>query len=302
MIFYKDFKKERPFLIIPRSSVIQINKHQIDKTDLNKFSIYYQLSKDEPITELKLKTQSRNETEKWITRLKKTIRPQKYAFEYTHLNEEEYTTPSDIIHMNDIRNFYLQLCHIEYIIARHYIRKLLDNLCTIVEKEKTTMSKHTSNVCMKSDYLSSVTNQALNVTNPLNSGYIGSNFNNAGIEEIKEEVTQNTNTNNNVDGITMAIEEEKVIGVSCMEEDNGGDIKNDNDNDDGVVVDQGKSGNDVENENEDEVEVEVSSQTEKADMRFKNECLLDPELVKLTVGEQENEEEIGNKTSPNEQK
>ena len=294
MIFYKDFKKEQPFLIIPRSSVIQINKHQIDKTDLYKFSIYYQLSKDKPITELKLKTQSRSETEKWIKNLKKTIRPQKYAFEYTHLNEEEYTTPSDIVHVNDIRNFYLQLCHIEYIIARHYIRKLLDNLCTISEKEK---SKHTSNVCMKSDYLSSVTNQALNVTNPLNSGYIGSNFNTAGIEEIKEEVTQNTNTNNNVDGITMAIEEEKVIGVSCMEEDNGGDVKN---NDDGGVVDQGKSGNDVENENE--VEVEVSSQTEKADMRFKNECLLDPELVKLTVGEQENEEEIGNKTSTIEQK
>ena len=297
MIFYKDFKKEQPFLIIPRSSVIQINKHQIDKTDLYKFSIYYQLSKDKPITELKLKTQSRSETEQWITRLKKTIRPQKYVFEYTHLNEEEYTTPSDIVHVNDIRNFYLQLCHIEYIIARHYIRKLLDNLCTIAEKEK---SKHTSNVCMKSDYLSSVTNQALNVTNPLNSGYIGSNFNNVGIEEIKEEVTQNTNTNNNVDGITMAIEEEKVIGISCMEEDNGGDIKNDND--DGVVVDQGKSGNDGENEKEDKDEVEVSSQTEKADMRFKNECLLDPELVKLTVGEQENEEEIGNKTSPVEQK
>ena len=294
MIFYKDCKKEQPFLIIPRSSVIQINKHQIDKTDLYKFSIYYQLSKDKPITELKLKTQSRSETEKWIKNLKKTIRPQKYAFEYTHLNEEEYTTPSDIVHVNDIRNFYLQLCHIEYIIARHYIRKLLDNLCTISEKEK---SKHTSNVCMKSDYLSSVTNQALNVTNPLNSGYIGSNFNTAGIEEIKEEVTQNTNTNNNVDGITMAIEEEKVIGVSCMEEDNGGDVKN---NDDGGVVDQGKSGNDVENEKEDEVE--VSSQTEKADMRFKNECLLDPELVKLTVGEQENEEEIGNKTSTIEQK
>ena len=284
MIFYKDLKKEQPFLLIPRSSVIQINKHQIDKTDLYKFSIYYQLSKDEPITELKLKTQSRSETEKWITKLKKSIRPQKYAFVYSHLNEEEYTKPSNIVQVNDIRNFYLQLCHLEYIIGRHHVRKLLDNLSTIAEKEKTTMSKHTSNVCMKSDYLSSVTNQALNVTNPLNSGHIGSNFNNGGIGEIKEQVTQ---TVNNADGITMAIEEEKVIGVSCMEEDNGDDNKND-----------AEDGKDKESENDVEDEVEVSSQTEKADMRFKNECLLDPELVKLTVGEQENEEEIGNKTSP----
>ena len=151
------------------------------------------------------------------------------------------------------------------------------------------MSKHTSNVCMKSDYLSSVTNQALNVTNPLNSGYIGSNFNNGGIGEIKEEVTHNTH--NNVDGITMAIEEEKIIGVSCMEDDN----KNDDD------AKQGKESENV-NDIEDEVEIEVSSQTEKADIRFKNECLLDPELVKLTVGEQENEEEIGNNASPIEKK
>ena len=53
LLFYVD-KKNNLFLKIPRSDVIAINKRQVDKNDIFKFSIYYQNPNEDIIHEIKL--------------------------------------------------------------------------------------------------------------------------------------------------------------------------------------------------------------------------------------------------------
>ena len=101
---------------IPREHVIAINKRQIDKNDVFKFSIYYQNPNEDIIHEMKLKTTGRGETDKWIRDLRKLINPKRYEFKY---DKENYIDANELYHFRDTKKFYLALCHLEYILLRN---------------------------------------------------------------------------------------------------------------------------------------------------------------------------------------
>ena len=116
LLFYEDENKIKLFLEIPREQVIAINKRQIDKHDVFKFSIYYQNPNEDIIHEIKLKTTSRSETDKWIKDLRKLINPKRYEFKY---DKENYIDANELYHFRDTKKFYLALCHLEYILLRN---------------------------------------------------------------------------------------------------------------------------------------------------------------------------------------
>ena len=132
LLFYKDPNKKKLFLEIPREEVIAINKRQIDKHDVFKFSIYYQRPNEENIHELKLKTKSRGETDLWIRDLRRIINPKRYEFKY---DKEKYIDANELYHFRDTKKFYLALCHLEYILLRNrmmdffefYRNKIINN-------------------------------------------------------------------------------------------------------------------------------------------------------------------------------
>ena len=116
LLFYEDENKKKLFLEIPREQVIAINKRQIDKHDVFKFSIYYQNPNEDVIHEIKLKTTSRSETDKWIKDLRKLINPKRYEFKY---DKENYIDANELYHFRDTKKFYIALCHLEYILLRN---------------------------------------------------------------------------------------------------------------------------------------------------------------------------------------
>ena len=116
LLFYKDVKRTNLFLQIPRENVIAINKRQIDKHDIFKFSIYWQNPNEDIINEIKLKTESRAKTDKWIKDLRRLINPKRYEFKY---DKENYIDANELYHFRDTKQFYLALCHLEYILLRN---------------------------------------------------------------------------------------------------------------------------------------------------------------------------------------
>ena len=111
------------FLEIPRSHVIAINKRQIDKNDLFKFSIYYQAPNEDIIHELKLKTGGRLETDRWINNLRVAIKPKRYEFKY---DKNNYIDANELFHFRDMKQFYLALCHLEYILLRNNMKNFFE--------------------------------------------------------------------------------------------------------------------------------------------------------------------------------
>ena len=116
LLFYEEEDNTKFFLEIPREHVIAINKRQIDKNDVFKFSIYYQNPNEDIIHEMKLKTTGRGETDKWIRDLRKLINPKRYEFKY---DKENYIDANELYHFRDTKKFYLALCHLEYILLRN---------------------------------------------------------------------------------------------------------------------------------------------------------------------------------------
>ena len=124
LIFEDDDKIPKEiFLEIPRSHVIAINKRQIDKNDLFKFSIYYQNPKEDIIHELKLKTGGRLETDRWINNLRTALKPKRYEFKY---DKENYIDANELFHFRDMKQFYLALCHLEYILLRNNMKNFFE--------------------------------------------------------------------------------------------------------------------------------------------------------------------------------
>ena len=124
LIFEDDDKiPKKIFLEIPRSHVIAINKRQIDKNDLFKFSIYYQAPNEDIIHELKLKTGGRLETDRWINNLRVALKPKRYEFKYVKNN---YIDANELFHFRDMKQFYLALCHLEYILLRNNMKNFFE--------------------------------------------------------------------------------------------------------------------------------------------------------------------------------
>ena len=62
---------------IPSSNIVAINKRQIDKNDLHKFSIFY-YNTNNNIKEIKLKAVNRSEMNNWIINLNKIYKQKEY--------------------------------------------------------------------------------------------------------------------------------------------------------------------------------------------------------------------------------
>ena len=95
LLFYYDKDYKRLFMSIPRDSVIAINKRQLDRTDVYKFSIFYNnnyvhntssasshTTAPDDIKELKLKATSRKDTENWVFLFRQHLKPKRYQFQY----------------------------------------------------------------------------------------------------------------------------------------------------------------------------------------------------------------------------
>ena len=119
--FYKDQQFKNVYLKIPRNTVIAINKRQIDRNDLYKLSIYYQLTPESEIQELKLKAASRSELDSWVKNLRKKIQPKKYVFNKVNNEDNGLLAP-----FNDTRKFYISLCHLEYILHRRQLKEFFE--------------------------------------------------------------------------------------------------------------------------------------------------------------------------------
>ena len=133
LIFYSDKEKKKLFLKIPRTSVIAINKRQIDKNDVFKFSIYYQNPGDEEITEIKLKASNKADTDRWISTLRRFIQPKRYIFPY---NQNIEKNAEELFPFKDTRKLYLAFCHLEYILVRGRMAEFFDFYVQKIEKEK----------------------------------------------------------------------------------------------------------------------------------------------------------------------
>ena len=134
LIFEDDDKIPKEiFLEIPRSHVIAINKRQIDKNDLFKFSIYYQNPGNEEITELKLKASNKADTDRWISTLRRFIQPKRYIFPY---NQNIEKNAEELFPFKDTRKLYLAFCHLEYILVRGRMAEFFDFYVQKIEKEK----------------------------------------------------------------------------------------------------------------------------------------------------------------------
>lgn len=136
--FYYDKEYRRLFTSIARDSVIAINKRQLDRTDVYKFSIFYHnnhshnnsLSSSssntivpDDIKELKLKTSSRKDTEEWVCLLRKYLNPKRYQFQY---DKNLYIDANTLFPSVDSRNFYIKLCHLEYILIKDKFSKFFE--------------------------------------------------------------------------------------------------------------------------------------------------------------------------------
>lgn len=135
--FYYDENYKRLFTSIARDSVIAINKRQLDRTDVYKFSIFYNNNHShnnsissssntiipDDIKELKLKTSSRNETDKWVHSLRDCLKPKRYQFQY---DKDLYIDANTLFPSVDSKNFYIKLCHLEYILIKDKFLKFFE--------------------------------------------------------------------------------------------------------------------------------------------------------------------------------
>lgn len=115
LTLYTDEIKHIVFLQIPRESIVAINKRQINRYDVFKFSLHYKINNTHIIKEIKLRARSRSDTDYWISTLRKIIQPKPYQFEYDTSSEEK---ASLLFRYNDLKKFYIAMCHLEYILHK----------------------------------------------------------------------------------------------------------------------------------------------------------------------------------------
>ena len=116
LLFFEDEKKQILFLKIPRNEVIAINKRQIDRTDVFKFSIHYQRTGEKKFREIKLKTNGRGNCDAWIKILRELINPKKYEFVY---DQKMFEDVNKTQYFFDNKKLYINMCHLEYILLRN---------------------------------------------------------------------------------------------------------------------------------------------------------------------------------------
>ena len=116
LLFFEDENKKKLFLKIKRDEVIAINKRQIERTDIFKFSIHYQKFGEKKLREIKLKANGRYYCDSWIQTLRILIKPKKYEFVYDKKTFEDVNKTQIFF---DNKELYIKMCNLEYILLRN---------------------------------------------------------------------------------------------------------------------------------------------------------------------------------------
>ena len=129
LILYYDETMNKEFIKINVCDIISINKRQLDRNDVNKFSIfYYKNKKTNEVSEIKLKTLSRKELDIWINRLRTFIKPAKFVFSFTNneISCNEYLNLIESYKKLPEKKYY-SFKNLEYIIQRRNKLKFFEN-------------------------------------------------------------------------------------------------------------------------------------------------------------------------------
>ena len=153
LLFYYDKEYRRLFLTIAREAVIAINKRQLDRRDVFKFSIFYNSNclRDSSVSsststapnnikELKLKASTRRETEYWVDTLRESLKPKRYQFQY---DKDLYVEANTLFPAVDSKSFYIKLCHLEYILIKDKFLKFFEYYHAAKNKDKCNESDDT---------------------------------------------------------------------------------------------------------------------------------------------------------------
>ena len=116
LLFFSNEAMTKLKLEIKNDLILAINKHQRNEKDINKFSIFYLKNiNSKKIKEIKLKAENRIDTDYWVKKLRKKIKPKKFEFNY---NNKNYIEANEIFQFKNDSDFYIALCHLEYILLR----------------------------------------------------------------------------------------------------------------------------------------------------------------------------------------
>lgn len=133
------------YLTIPTSSIISVNKRQIDKNDIHKFTIFYQLDKNKnEIKEIKLKAGSRSEMNNWLTNLNSLITKQNYQFKIGKSYKPCETFSNKLLN-KDVKQLYFYISILEFIINERYMITFIKNIKSYVKTNTKTHGNHLSN-------------------------------------------------------------------------------------------------------------------------------------------------------------
>ena len=135
--------KKNIFIRIPSSNIVAINKRQIDKNDLHKFSIFY-YNTNNNIKEIKLKAVNRSEMNNWIINLNKIYKQKEYKPNVGKSYEliEKIINP---LYSNKKKDVFVSLALIEYIILSKYEISFMNKMKEIskaVNYKKTNRQKN----------------------------------------------------------------------------------------------------------------------------------------------------------------
>ena len=124
LLFYYDINKTKKYAEILRKLVLAINRRFRTEEDKNNLSIYY-LEKESSliIKELKLQCSSRDDTEKWIYILNKTIKPKKVQFPNSSIN---YIKANNIYNFKNNCDLYVALSNLEYILLKNKLKDIFE--------------------------------------------------------------------------------------------------------------------------------------------------------------------------------
>ena len=134
--FEKD--KKKIYKIIDKNSVVCINKRQLGVKDLFNISIHYKAKNKNKLEEFKVKCASRVDNERWLYLLNQKIPYQRYDFQFEATEFEDLESKYKITNLKD---FYLSLCHLEYILGRGKMRKFFYFYGERIEKELDEIEK-----------------------------------------------------------------------------------------------------------------------------------------------------------------
>lgn len=132
---FKDKQKSITHLKMPLKTILGVQKRQLIKSDINKFSIYYQRNPlTNEVTELKLEAINKREFIDWVYKIRLLIDHNKFTFQIKKNQFHCDTYLSGLFQKS--KNLYISINIIEFIIKRQLSLKLLKGLSVFQKKQQ----------------------------------------------------------------------------------------------------------------------------------------------------------------------